>query len=180
MELKLATDVMHSLGAPSDSPNPIINFPKLLKVDIYLKLCSIGREGPACFGTTLVNTNPPLRHEAEKSSNALGPPYSTKVTTLEFLVSNGQMGAAVAYKRATGAQQTYFVTDGFVTAYPTVAQMILVCSSQPGNRWKMLESEDEVATMANNFANKGRLAELLVFASQREYKHKPAAPQRGQ
>lgn len=44
----------------------------------------------------------------------------------------------------------------------------------------MLELEDEVARVANNFATKGRLAELLVFASQREYKHKPAAPQRGQ
>jgi hypothetical protein len=90
------------------------------------------------------------------------------------------MGAAVAYQRATRAQHTFYLTDEFVTSHPTVSQIILVCSSQAGNRWKMLELEDEVARVANNFATKGRLAELLVFASQREYKHKPAAPQRGQ
>ncbi len=92
-------------------------------------------------------------------------------------MSNGQVGAAISYRRAVGAQQMFHMTDAFVIAHPVVSEMILLCSGQAGNRWRMLSSADEVTNVANKFADKGRLAELLVFVSNRDFKHTPVAPE---
>jgi len=96
-------------------------------------------------------------------------------TTSEFLLTNGQAGAAIAYSSSAKTRRTAFCSMEFQAAHPTVFEILKTTSTQHGARWKWLETEDELVDIAKKIQGKGRDAELIVFVSLREFKHRGEA-----
>ena len=97
------------------------------------------------------------------------------VTTSEYLLNDGQLGAAIAFKQATKNRKWVYLDDSFMTAHPTVSQLLIVCGTQRESKWIFLQSRDEVQRIHANLSGKGRDNMLLVFVSKRISENLPPA-----
>ena len=98
------------------------------------------------------------------------------LTTSEYLLSNGQNGAAIVFKSATRTEQKVFVTEEFIAAHPTISELLHVCGHQPRTRWRWLADMDEVRAVNDKFMAKSREAELIVFVSKAQFNRRPEVP----
>ncbi len=97
------------------------------------------------------------------------------MVTTEYLLSNGQVGAAVAYKQATKSQRIIYLDDSFVAQHPTISELLTVCGTQHSNRWRFLTSLAEVQEVNAMLVGKGRSSELFVMVSAYVLRHLPLA-----
>jgi hypothetical protein len=94
--------------------------------------------------------------------------------TLKHVVTNGREGAAVGWKNAARAKQTVYFTENFKVAHPVVFEMVEALARLPTSRWRWLADAAAVAATADVYKPAGRMAELLVFVTKEEFRHRPA------
>ena len=95
----------------------------------------------------------------------------SQLATRLFLESGGQRGAAVACKRSLSLKRIVWVSPGFATLHPRIADVLRACSGVPSSaptRWKFVGEKQRFLQAAANSTRQRRDAEVLALVSNHE------------
>ena len=95
------------------------------------------------------------------------------LATLEYVLTQGKRGTAIAYRAAGKTRICVHCTIGFSNANPVVFGLLKELTTARECNWKWIDTAAEVKAITDKLNRAGRQAEVLVLVSAEELRHRP-------